>query len=337
MTNQEARKDKRSAALSSVIAAIGLTAFKLIVGLLTNSLGILAEAAHSGLDLVAAFITLLAVGASDKPADRDHPYGHGKIENFSALAETVLLFVTCAWIIYEAIRRLFVQTIEVDPSLWAFLVMALGAQPHFLGRMLPIAFPDRAVMLLPFLNNVRAPSRFVVYVYLFWSIVVVLSLDWILRTSKTRRKSIILAVSIVGLLLLDYSFICDKITAVPVPACYEMMERGGERYGVLDLPSGYAEVDRYMMYQSFHRLPIVQGWASRKIGKSLIDRLEWNDLKLQEQQLIESKVKYIVIHKEYLPNDSVRVDLYRKHYSPCFEDQNNLVFQVYWPRAAGRQ
>ena len=247
------------------------------------------------------------------------------------LGIVTLIIVAVAW------RHILRQMAKYLIGALAFLVMALGAQPHFLGRMLPIAFPDRAVMLLPFLNNVRAPSRFVVYVYLFWSIVVVLSLDWILRTSKTRRKSIILAVSIVGLLLLDYSFICDKITAVPVPACYEMMERGGERYGVLDLPSGYAEVDRYMMYQSFHRLPIVQGWASRKIGKSLIDRLEWNDLKLQEQQLIESKVKYIVIHKEYLPNDSVRVDLYRKHYSPCFEDQNNLVFQVYWPRAAGRQ
>ena len=87
MTNQEARKDKRSAALSSVIAAIGLTVFKLIVGLLTNSLGILAEAAHSGLDLVAAAMTFFAVQVSDKPADKEHPFGHGKIENLSALFE----------------------------------------------------------------------------------------------------------------------------------------------------------------------------------------------------------------------------------------------------------
>ena len=72
MTNQEAKKEKRSAALSSVIAAIGLTTFKLIVGLLTNSLGILAEAAHSGLDLVAAAMTYFAVRVSDKPADKEH-------------------------------------------------------------------------------------------------------------------------------------------------------------------------------------------------------------------------------------------------------------------------
>ena len=89
-TTRLAEKEKRSAAGNSVIAALFLTSMKLAVGLITGSLGILAEAAHSGLDLVAAFITFLAVRVSDKPADRDHPYGHGKIENFSALIETVL-------------------------------------------------------------------------------------------------------------------------------------------------------------------------------------------------------------------------------------------------------
>jgi cation diffusion facilitator family transporter len=123
MTNQEARKDKRSAALSSVIAAIGLTAFKLIVGLLTNSLGILAEAAHSGLDLVAAAMTYFAVRVSDKPADQEHPFGHGKIENLSALFETILLLATSAWIIYEAIRRLFFVNVKVETSIWSFIVM----------------------------------------------------------------------------------------------------------------------------------------------------------------------------------------------------------------------
>jgi cation diffusion facilitator family transporter len=123
MTNQEARKDKRAAALSSVIAAIGLTTFKLIVGLLTNSLGILAEAAHSGLDLVAAAMTYFAVRVSDKPADKEHPFGHGKIENLSALFETVLLLGTSGWIIYEAIQRLFFVNIKVEASIWSFIVM----------------------------------------------------------------------------------------------------------------------------------------------------------------------------------------------------------------------
>jgi len=123
MTSKEASKDKRSAALSSIVAAIGLTGFKLVVGLLTNSLGILAEAAHSGLDLVAAAMTYFAVRVSDKPADQEHPFGHGKIENLSALFETLLLLATSGWIIYEAIQRLFFVTVKVETSIWSFIVM----------------------------------------------------------------------------------------------------------------------------------------------------------------------------------------------------------------------
>jgi cation diffusion facilitator family transporter len=99
---------------------------KIVVGILTGSLGILAEAAHSGLDLGAALVTYWAVRAASKPADRDHLYGHGKIENLSALFETFLLLLTCVWIIYEAIQRLFVKTVEVDASVWAFLVMGIS-------------------------------------------------------------------------------------------------------------------------------------------------------------------------------------------------------------------
>jgi cation diffusion facilitator family transporter len=122
----EAEREKRGAARNSVVAALFLTGMKLVVGAITGSLGILAEAAHSGLDLVAAFVTLLAVRISGKPADHEHTYGHGKIENLSALIETVLLFVTCAWIIYEAVSRIFFRAKPINPSLWAFLVMAVS-------------------------------------------------------------------------------------------------------------------------------------------------------------------------------------------------------------------
>lgn len=118
-----AQREKTTAALSSVIAAIGLTSFKIVVGLLTNSLGILAEAAHSGLDLVAALMTLFAVRVADKPADREHPFGHGKAENVSALFETLLLLATSAWIIYEAQHRLASPQVHVAVSVWSFVVM----------------------------------------------------------------------------------------------------------------------------------------------------------------------------------------------------------------------
>jgi cation diffusion facilitator family transporter len=121
--SQDGGREKRSAAMSSVIAAVGLTGFKIIVGVATGSLGILAEAAHSGLDLIAAMMTFLAVRISGKPADRNHLYGHGKVENLSALFETLLLLLTCAWIIYEAIHRLSFHTIDLKVNLWSFTVM----------------------------------------------------------------------------------------------------------------------------------------------------------------------------------------------------------------------
>lgn len=115
--------EKKSIALSSVLAAIFLTGFKLIIGLLTGSLGILSEALHSALDLVAAIITFFAVKFSDVPPDEGHHYGHGKIENYSALAETFLLVITCGWIIYEAIRRLMTGEVEIDVTAWSFIVI----------------------------------------------------------------------------------------------------------------------------------------------------------------------------------------------------------------------
>jgi cation diffusion facilitator family transporter len=117
------RAEKRAAAGNSVLAAIVITGLKIAVGISTGSLGILSEAAHSGLDLIASVLTFFSVRVSDKPADADHQYGHGKVENFSAFVETGLLLLTCAWIIYEAILRLFFRHIEIEPSIAAFAVM----------------------------------------------------------------------------------------------------------------------------------------------------------------------------------------------------------------------
>jgi cation diffusion facilitator family transporter len=116
-------KEKKRVALLSVFAAIFLTSFKLVIGVLTGSLGILSEALHSALDMVAAVITYFSVRISDKPADRNHNYGHGKIENMSALIETILLVVTCAWIIYEAVHRLSTGKTEIEVSVWSYIVV----------------------------------------------------------------------------------------------------------------------------------------------------------------------------------------------------------------------
>jgi cation diffusion facilitator family transporter len=119
--------EKNRVAMVSVLAALLLTSTKIVVGLWTGSLGILAEALHSGLDLMAALVTLWAVRASSRPADSEHAYGHGKIENLSALFETLLLLATSVWIIKEAVARLFFRAqVHVDANLWSFLVVILS-------------------------------------------------------------------------------------------------------------------------------------------------------------------------------------------------------------------
>ncbi len=123
-TRQET--EKSTVALSSIAGAFCITGLKIAVGLWTGSLGILSEAAHSGLDLLAAVITYLAVKFSAKPADKTHLYGHGKIESFSALIETALLLLTCFWIITEAIQRLVHGRAEVEVNFWSFFVILLS-------------------------------------------------------------------------------------------------------------------------------------------------------------------------------------------------------------------
>ena len=123
--------------MSSVGSAVFLTVMKIIVGISTNSIGILSEAARSGLDFIAAAVTYFAVRLSDAPPDDKHHYGHGKVENLSALIETVLLLITCIWIVYESYVRLIVAPEHVEASVWSFLVMGISVFVDFIrSRML---------------------------------------------------------------------------------------------------------------------------------------------------------------------------------------------------------
>src|SRR5262249_47569616 len=92
----------------------------------TGSLGVLSEALHSGLDLIAAIITFLSLRVADQPADERHPYGHGKFENFSAFVETGLLALTALYVIYEAFVRLFFRSVHIQPSMTAIFVLLVA-------------------------------------------------------------------------------------------------------------------------------------------------------------------------------------------------------------------
>jgi cation diffusion facilitator family transporter len=129
--------DKTRIAAWAVLAAIFITALKLVVGLATGSLGILSEAADSTLDILAMGIAVFAVRFADRPADHSHPYGHGKVENLSALVAIGLLIVTCFTIMAEALRRLFVESVIVAANVWAFGTMSVTMAIDFwLARQL---------------------------------------------------------------------------------------------------------------------------------------------------------------------------------------------------------
>ncbi len=120
---------KTIAAVSSVIWSGLLTILKFIVGIITGSLGILSEALHSALDLLAALGSLIAVKIAARPADEEHPYGHGKVENLMALVETLLLLLTAGWVIKEAAERLLSDNpdaLHVETSIWAFVVVIVS-------------------------------------------------------------------------------------------------------------------------------------------------------------------------------------------------------------------
>jgi cation diffusion facilitator family transporter len=148
-TLEQASREKRMAALSSVGSAIVLVSLKVFLAAVTGSLGILSEALHSILDLVAAVITYLSVRVADKPADADHLYGHGKVESFSAFVETALLLLTALYIIWEAFQRLLFQKSHIRPSLTAIVILGIGMGIDFVRartlRRVATKYPSEAL------------------------------------------------------------------------------------------------------------------------------------------------------------------------------------------------
>lgn len=127
----ETTNEKLSVARLSIISNSSLIIMKVIVGVVIGSVSIISEAIHSGVDLIAAVIAYFSVRNSSKPADKEHPFGHGKIENISGTVEAVLIFLAAGWIIYEAIGRL-VDPKPLEDAFWGVLVMLFSCITNIL-------------------------------------------------------------------------------------------------------------------------------------------------------------------------------------------------------------
>ncbi len=211
----------------------------------------------------------------------------------------------------------------------AMLIMGAGCHLHILGTRLAIDLPYEVIIHIPFLSNVRAPSRFIIYVLIFWIIIVVVGLNEIYKRWKGRKYGILAFTFLILLMTVDFYSYDSARTKVIAPTCYDAIKNDSGQWGLLDLPSGYGPTARYMMNQTFHNIPIVQGFVSRKLALSLIDSLEMKNLARQKEQLTANKVKYIVIHREYPESDSLNIGLYRATYNVISEDSLSSVLRVY--------
>lgn len=129
MTNIQQKKER--VAMLSVASNSFLVLFKVIVGFLIGSVSIMSEAIHSGVDLLAAIIAMFSVKTSSVPADSDHPFGHGKIENISGFVEALLIFIAAFWIIWEALKKL-ISSPAIEHAGWGVGVMLFSAVMNFI-------------------------------------------------------------------------------------------------------------------------------------------------------------------------------------------------------------
>ncbi|MEW5747172.1 MAG: cation diffusion facilitator family transporter [Candidatus Thermoplasmatota archaeon] len=284
----DAAAEKVSVARLSVYSNTALVATKLAVGVMMMSVGVISEALHSGIDLVAALIARFSVKRSAEPADSDHRFGHGKFENLSGMVEGALIFVAAAVIVYEAARRL-VDPVEVEFVAAGMVVMGLSVVLNFYvsRRLMDVAKRTDSLAL-------EADA---------------LHLKTDIWTSLGVFVALV-AILITGERLID-PLIALFVAVFIIKAAYEITTRSSE--GLLDvaLPDAeMREIERIMnehasAYVNFHKLRARKTGSERQIDLHLtvpsdISVKDSHDLAEHLEQDIKSALPRttIVIHVE---------------------------------------
>jgi len=210
-----------------------------------------------------------------------------------------------------------------------FLILSFGILPHWMGQSLPVYLPDTVFRLLPVIRNVRDPGRWVIFFTLAWGVLVSISIAELYSQAKRKSFGLIVASIACALIVADLNPVGIESTDVRFPAAYDAIAKNSARFGILDMPIGYLENNRYLMYQTFHRLPLVEGMVARKFGVTLVDTMEFVDLEIQSEQLKRSLVKYIVVHKGAAVEAGMEIGTYLRQYELVLEDEQCIVLQVY--------
>jgi hypothetical protein len=221
-------------------------------------------------------------------------------------------------------------------GLVCFLPLAFGPRLHFLGRAIPSVLPYALIRHIPILSGARAPGRMMAYAYIFLAVLVAVAFSYQLREGFLRNRRWVAFLVVLGICA-DFWSPCREMTPVRLPPAYAAIlgsEPAGD-FGLLDLP-GESSIfcARYMMYQTLHGIPIVQGYLPRKPSRSLVDSLAYDNLSAQREQLRSARVKYIVIHKQLLKQktdagEATSPERYVEEYGRFYEDSENLVLRVY--------
>jgi cation diffusion facilitator family transporter len=291
------RKQKLSVAWLSVISNTTLAVIKLIVGLWIGSVSIVSEAIHSAVDLVAAMIALFSVMTSSKPADKEHPFGHGKIENISGAIEALLIFLAAGWIIFEAIKKLF------HPEPVNFLWLGL------------------AVMLLSSLVNVVV-SHMLFSVSKKTDSVALLADAWHLRTDVYTSAGVMfgLAVIWIGEKLFPHISLLwlDPISAIAVAiliihAAYKLTIRSVRDLLDTALPPHEKDLIRRIIIKQH---PTIHGFHKLRTRKAGNVRFIEFHMKVEPGMTVEESHQVTVdtgrIINEYFPGSNVNI-----HVEPC--------------------
>jgi len=241
----------------------------------------------------------------------------------------VYLGIVVMILLVLSLKHHFQNSLRYFVAALAFMLLALGSYLRLFSMKLAIALPYALLQSIPFLSKARCPGRFIIYTQLFVILAIAPAFKRLLHDWQQKKWPFVFILSFFLLLFIDYYSLSSDATRVSLPECYSKIVKDKDEWGILDLPSGNARENRYMMNQTIHELPIVQGLISRKIGRSLLDSLNFSDLEIQRNQLVDNKVKYIVFYRDSLNLDTFHLDDYCRIYRPIYSDSDNLLLQVY--------
>ncbi len=271
------------------------------------------------------------------------PYYLHLLASFNPIAELCNLYTGNLWestaylgliniiLLIYAIKRLPQQTAIWSGAILFVGVLSMGTSMHFAGFNLPLLLPFAIIKYLPILEHIRVPARFITLIYLFFAIIVGYSLTDLARRYSSTIKARLLIAGVCLVIFIDFLPRDIATSEVSLPNCYQAIitDNKENEVSILDLPVGRVQSQRYLMYQTKHGLPIMQGFVPRRPTQSLIDRLDIEDLRYQKVQLRQAGVKYIVWHKTIEDASAVEINRYREQYRSIYDDSLNLVLTVY--------